>query len=172
MKYLGDATPIMTPYYDLLNKPCGGTFDDIVESIGHTPLVELKTLSPSEDVRIFAKLESANPTGSVKDRVARSMMQAAEESGAIAPGQTILEPSSGNTGIALAAIAGIKGYPIKIVMPTSVSIERRQMLEIFGADRGFVLLGTDPGAGLDTAVRRGIECIGAARALDEPAAWR
>jgi len=81
----------MTPYYDLLNKPCGGTFDDIVDSIGHTPLVELKTLSPKEDVRIFAKLESANPTGSVKDRVARSMMQAAEESGAIQPGQTILE---------------------------------------------------------------------------------
>ena len=78
MKYLGPATLIMTPYYDLLNKPCGGTFDDIVESIGHTPLVELKTLSPKEDVRIFAKLESANPTGSVKDRVARSMMQAAE----------------------------------------------------------------------------------------------
>ncbi|HNC93394.1 MAG TPA: pyridoxal-phosphate dependent enzyme, partial [Solirubrobacterales bacterium] len=103
----------MTPYYDLLNKPCGGTFDDIVDSIGHTPLVELKTLSPKEDVRIFAKLESANPTGSVKDRVARSMMQKAEEEGAIAPGQTILEPTSGNTGISLAMICRRKGYPLK-----------------------------------------------------------
>ena len=97
----------MSPYYDLLNKPCGGTFTDIVDSIGNTPLVELGTLSPNENVKLFAKLESANPTGSVKDRVARSMMKAAEESGAIAPGQTILEPTSGNTGISLAMILSL-----------------------------------------------------------------
>ncbi len=124
----------MSPYYDLLNKPCGGTFTDIVDSIGHTPLVELKTLSPKEEVKIFAKLESANPTGSVKDRVARSMMQAAEEAGEIGPGQTILEPTSGNTGIALAMICRRKGYPLKVVMPDNVTAERTQLLEMYGAE--------------------------------------
>jgi len=124
----------MSPYYDLLNKPCGGTFTDIVDSIGNTPLVELQTLSPKEDVKIFAKLESANPTGSVKDRVARSMMAAAEAEGAIGPGQTILEPTSGNTGIALAMIAGRKGYRIKVVMPDNVTAERIQLLQMYGAE--------------------------------------
>lgn len=124
----------MSPYYDLLNKPCGGTFTDIVDSIGNTPLVELRTLSPKEDVKIFAKLESANPTGSVKDRVARSMMAAAEAEGAIGPGQTILEPTSGNTGIALAMIASRKGYKIKVVMPDNVTAERIQLLQMYGAE--------------------------------------
>jgi cysteine synthase B len=124
----------MNPYYDLLNKPCGGTFSDIVESIGHTPLVELKTLSPKEDVRIFAKMESANPTGSVKDRVARAMIESAEESGAIGPGQTILEPTSGNTGIALAMICRRKGYPLKVVMPDNVTAERTELLRMYGAE--------------------------------------
>ncbi|MDQ2700230.1 MAG: cysteine synthase family protein [Actinomycetota bacterium] len=124
----------MSPYYDLLNKPCGGTFTDIVDSIGNTPLVELKTLSPKDDVKIFAKLESANPTGSVKDRVARSMMAAAEAEGAIGPGQTILEPTSGNTGIALAMIASRKGYKLKVVMPDNVTAERTQLLEMYGAE--------------------------------------
>ena len=124
----------MSPYYDLLNKPCGGTFTDIVDSIGNTPLVELQTLSPKEDVKIFAKLESANPTGSVKDRVARSMMAAAEAEGAIGPGQTILEPTSGNTGIALAMIASRKGYKIKVVMPDNVTAERIQLLQMYGAE--------------------------------------
>ena len=124
----------MNPYYDLLNKPCGGTFSDIVESIGHTPLVELKTLSPKEDVRVFAKMESANPTGSVKDRVARAMIESAEETGAIAPGQTILEPTSGNTGIALAMICRRKGYPLKVVMPDNVTAERTELLRMYGAE--------------------------------------
>lgn len=124
----------MNPYYDLLNKPCGGTFSDIVELIGHTPLVELKTLSPKEDVRIFAKMESANPTGSVKDRVARAMIESAEESGAIGPGQTILEPTSGNTGIALAMICRRKGYPLKVVMPDNVTAERTELLRMYGAE--------------------------------------
>jgi cysteine synthase len=124
----------MNPYYDLLNKPCGGTFSDIVESIGHTPLVELKTLSPKEDVRIFAKMESANPTGSVKDRVARAMIESAEESGAIGPGQTILEPTSGNTGISLAMICRRKGYPLKVVMPDNVTAERTEVLRMYGAE--------------------------------------
>jgi [CysO sulfur-carrier protein]-thiocarboxylate-dependent cysteine synthase len=124
----------MSPYYDLLNKPCGGTFTDIVDSIGNTPLVELKTLSPKEEVKIFAKLESANPTGSVKDRVARSMMAAAEETGAIGEGQTILEPTSGNTGISLAMICRRKGYKLKVVMPDNVTAERTELLRMYGAE--------------------------------------
>ena len=124
----------MTPYYDLLNKPCGGTFTDIVDSIGNTPLVELSRLSPNPDVKLFAKLESANPTGSVKDRVARSMMAAAEESGAISPGQTILEPTSGNTGISLAMICRRKGYRLKVVMPDNVTSERTELLQMYGAE--------------------------------------
>ena len=124
----------MTPYYDLLNKPCGGTFTDIVDSIGNTPLVELSRLSPNPDVKLFAKLESANPTGSVKDRVARSMMAAAEESGAISPGQTILEPTSGNTGISLAMICRRKGYKLKVVMPDNVTPERPELLQMYGAE--------------------------------------
>src|SRR6201747_3223251 len=92
------------------NRPCGGKYGDIIQAIGHTPLVELKRLSPKPGVRIYAKLESYNPTGSVKDRVARSMIEDAEERGLIRPGQTILEPTSGNTGIAVAMIASARGY--------------------------------------------------------------
>src|ERR671916_797567 len=84
------------------NRPCGGQYGDVIESIGHTPLVELKRLSPKPGVRIWAKLESYNPTGSVKDRVAKALIESAEAEGAIGPGQTILEPTSGNTGISLA----------------------------------------------------------------------
>jgi [CysO sulfur-carrier protein]-thiocarboxylate-dependent cysteine synthase len=119
---------------ELLNKPCGGRFGDIVESIGHTPLVELPRLSPKPDVRIYAKLEGRNPTGSVKDRVAKSMIEAAEAEGAIEPGQTILEPTSGNTGISLAMICRRKGYPLKVVMPDNVTEERSQLLSMYGAE--------------------------------------
>src|SRR4029078_10265964 len=118
----------------LLNKPCGGRFGNIVESIGNTPLVELPRLSPKPEVRIYAKLEGHNPTGSVKDRVAKSMIEAAEAEGAIEPGQTILEPTSGNTGIALAMICRRKGYPLKVVMPDNVTEERTQLLRMFGAE--------------------------------------
>ena len=106
----------------------------ITDLIGNTPLVDVSNLSPNPNVRILAKMEMQNPFGSVKDRIAKNMIETAEADGRLQPGQTILEPSSGNTGIALAAIAGIKGNPIKIMMPDSVSIERRQMLEIFGAE--------------------------------------
>jgi cysteine synthase B len=116
------------------NRPCGGKYGDIVQSIGHTPLVELKRLSPKPGVRIYAKLESYNPTGSVKDRVARAMIEDAEASGAIRPGQTILEPTSGNTGISLAMICSRKGYPLKVVMPDNVTEERTQLLRMHGAD--------------------------------------
>jgi cysteine synthase B len=119
---------------DLLNKPCGGRFGDIVESIGNTPLVELPRLSPKPEVRIYAKLEGHNPTGSVKDRVAKSMIEAAEAEGAIEPGHTILEPTSGNTGIALAMICRRKGYPLKVVMPDNVTEERTELLRMYGAE--------------------------------------
>src|SRR5437763_1186099 len=118
----------------LQNKPCGGRYGDIVQAIGHTPLVELKRLSPRPGVRIWGKLESHNPTGSVKDRVARSLIEDAEEKGLIRPGQTILEPTSGNTGISLAMICGRKGYPLKVVMPENVTPERTELLRMYGAD--------------------------------------
>ena len=118
----------------LQNRPCGGRYGDIVESIGNTPLVELKRLSPKPGVRIYAKLESYNPTGSVKDRVAKSLIEAAEAEGAIGPGQTILEPTSGNTGISLAMICQRKGYPLKVVMPDNVTRERTQLLHMYGAE--------------------------------------
>ena len=124
--------------------------DSVLDLIGHTPLVDVSALSPNPDVRILAKLESQNPFGSVKDRIAKAMIEDAEKHGHLHPGQTIVEPSSGNTGIALAAIARIKGYPIKILLPENVSIERRQMLEVFGAE---IIL--TPGAeGSNGAVRR------------------
>jgi cysteine synthase B len=116
------------------NRPCGGKYGDIVQAIGNTPLVELKRLSPKPGVRIYAKLESYNPTGSVKDRVARSLIERAEEDGLISPGQTILEPTSGNTGISLAMICTRKGYPLKVVMPDNVTTERTQLLQMYGAE--------------------------------------
>jgi [CysO sulfur-carrier protein]-thiocarboxylate-dependent cysteine synthase len=118
----------------LQNRPCGGRYGDIVEAIGNTPLVELKRLSPKPGVRIYAKLESYNPTGSVKDRVARGLIEDAEAKGAIQPGQTILEPTSGNTGISLAMICKRKGYPLKVVMPDNVTEERTQLLTMYGAE--------------------------------------
>jgi len=117
----------------LENRPCGGRYGDIVQAIGNTPLVELKRLSPKPGVRIWAKLESHNPTGSVKDRVARALLDDAEEKGAIEPGHTILEPTSGNTGISLGMICKRRGYPLKVVMPENVTPERTQLLEMYGA---------------------------------------
>jgi cysteine synthase B len=119
---------------EIEHSPNGHVHVSVLDMIGNTPVVDVSRLSPNPRVRIIAKLESQNPFGSVKDRIAKAMIDAAERDGRLRPGQTILEPSSGNTGIALAAIAGLKGYPIKILMPTSVSIERRQMLEVFGAE--------------------------------------
>ena len=107
---------------------------DALDLIGNTPAVDVSQLSPNPDVRLVAKLESANPTGSVKDRIAKAMVLDAEADGTLGPGKRILEPSSGNTGIALAMIARIRGYPITVVMPENTSPERRQMLEVFGAE--------------------------------------
>jgi cysteine synthase B len=106
----------------------------IASTVGNTPLVELAHLSPRPGVRLFAKLESENPTGSVKDRVALAMLDAAETSGELRPGRTILEPSSGNTGIALAALGRVRGYPVRIVLPESATSERVALLEAFGAE--------------------------------------
>ena len=118
----------------LQNRPCGGRYGDLIQSIGNTPLIELKRLSPKPGVRLWAKLESRNPTGSVKDRVARALIEDAEEKGAIRPGQTILEPTSGNTGISLAMICSRKGYRLKVVMPDNVTPERTQLLHMYGAE--------------------------------------
>jgi cysteine synthase B len=132
-------------------------YGNVIDLIGNTPMVDVSALSPNPNVRIVAKLESQNPFGSVKDRIAKSMIEQAEKDGTLVPGQTIIEPSSGNTGIALAAIAGMKGYPIKILMPESVSIERRQMLEVFGAE----LILTPGEEGSNGAVRRAQEMAAA-----------
>jgi cysteine synthase B len=127
-------------------------FSSVMDMIGNTPLVDVSILSPNPDVRILAKVESQNPAGSVKDRIAKMMIDEAEAHGVLTAGKTIIEPSSGNTGIALAMIARIKGYPIKIVLPENVSIERRQMLEVFGAE-----IISSPGTeGSNGAVRRAI----------------
>jgi cysteine synthase len=125
-------------------------FTSVLDMIGNTPMIDVSQLSPNPNVRILGKMEGQNPGGSVKDRIARQMILEAERDGVLRPGATIIEPSSGNTGIALAMICRIRGYAIKIVLPESVSIERRQMLEVFGAE---IIL--SPGEeGSNGAVRR------------------
>jgi [CysO sulfur-carrier protein]-thiocarboxylate-dependent cysteine synthase len=108
-------------------------FASLVDSLGGTPLVGLPNLSPTPDVRLWAKLEDHNPTGSIKDRAAISMVEAAEKEGKLKPGDTILEPTSGNTGISLAMVARQRGYRLICVMPENTSVERRQLLEMYGA---------------------------------------
>jgi cysteine synthase B len=108
--------------------------ESILGLIGDTPLVGIHALSPNPDVKIYAKLEGQNPGGSAKDRIALKMVELAERDGLLEPGDTILEPSSGNTGIGLALVAKLRGYRLRVVMPDNVSIERRQLLEIFGAE--------------------------------------
>ena len=106
----------------------------ILDLIGNTPIVDVSNLSPNPDVRILAKLENQNPAGSVKDRIAKSMILQAEKDGLLKPGATLIEPSSGNTGIALAMIASMRNYQLKIVLPENVSVERKQLLEVWGAE--------------------------------------
>jgi cysteine synthase B len=112
-------------------------FDSLVDSVGRTPLVGLPRLSPSADVRLWAKLEDHNPTGSIKDRAALRMVESAEKDGLLYPGCTVLEPTSGNTGISLAMVCRQRGYRLICVMPENTSIERRQLLEMFGAEIRF-----------------------------------
>ena len=106
----------------------------VLDLIGNTPMVDVSQLSPNPKVRIVVKLEGQNPGGSVKDRIALAMVEQAEKEGVLEPGATIMEPSSGNTGIGLAMVARVKGYHLKVVLPSNVSVERRQLLEVWGAD--------------------------------------
>ena len=105
-----------------------------LDAIGNTPLVDVSVLSPDPKIQIYGKLESVNPTGSVKDRAARSLIEDAEQKGLLKPGDTILEPTSGNTGLGLAMIGRMRGYKVKVVMPASVPPERVNLLEAFGAE--------------------------------------
>ncbi len=109
-------------------------YRSMLDLIGNTPLVEMPNLSPSPTVRFFAKLEGQNPTGSVKDRIAKAMIEGAEREGKLTPGCTILEPTSGNTGVSLAFVAKLKGYKVKVVMPDNMSPERTQLLRAYGAE--------------------------------------
>ena len=128
-------------------------YSSVLDMVGNTPLVDVSQLSPNPNVRILAKMEGQNPAGSVKDRIALSMITDAEESGLLTPGCTIIEPSSGNTGIAMAMISRIKGYNIKIVLPGNVSVERRQLLEVYGAE----IIDSPGEEGSNGAVRRAIK---------------
>ncbi|WP_214321584.1 PLP-dependent cysteine synthase family protein [Nonomuraea sediminis] len=124
-------------------------FDSLIDSVGRTPLVGLPRLSPSEDVRVWAKLEDRNPTGSIKDRPALWMIEQAEKDGLLTPGCTILEPTSGNTGISLAMSAKLKGYKLICVMPENTSEERRQLLRMWGAQ----IISSPAAGGSNEAVR-------------------
>jgi cysteine synthase B len=130
--------------------------DSLLSLVGDTPLVELSRLAPKEGVRIFAKLEGENPTGSIKDRVAKAMIDAAEASGELEPGRELLEPTSGNTGISLALVAKLKGYPLTCVMPENATEERKRLLRLFGAR----LVLTPGEEGSNGAVRRALELAG------------
>jgi cysteine synthase len=124
-------------------------FDSLIDSVGQTPLVGLPRLSPSPDVRLWAKLEDQNPTGSIKDRAALAMLVAAEKEGRLRPGCTILEPTSGNTGISLAMVATLRGYHLVCVMPENTSVERRQLLRMWGAE----IVSSPAAGGSNEAVR-------------------
>jgi cysteine synthase B len=124
-------------------------YDSLLDSLGGTPLVGLPRLSPGPEVRLWAKLEDRNPTGSVKDRAALYMVRAAEKDGLLTPGATILEPTSGNTGISLAMVARLRGYQLICVMPENTSAERRQLLEAYGAQ----IISSPAAGGSNEAVR-------------------
>jgi cysteine synthases len=130
-------------------------YDDILQTIGNTPMVRINKLNPNKNTTIYAKLEGLNPSGSIKDRIALSMLQQAEISGKLKKGKTIIEPTSGNTGVALAMIGSLRGYEVEIVMSSAVSVERRQMIKAFG---GKVTL-TDGKLGTDGAIRRARELV-------------
>src|SRR6266545_915181 len=127
--------------------------DTILDLIGRTPIVRINRLNPNPHVRMFAKLEGFNPTGSIKDRIALKMIEQAGREGTLGPGKTIIEPTSGNTGIGIAMIGAVKGYPVEIVMSEAVSVERRKMIQAFGAT---VTL-TDAKLGTDGAILKARE---------------
>ncbi len=125
-------------------------YGSVLDLIGNTPLVDVSGLSPNPDVRLMVKLEGQNPGGSVKDRIALAMIEDAERTGVLRPGDTLLESSSGNTGIGMALVARMKGHPLKVVLATNVSIERRQLLEVWGAE----IIDSPGSEGSNGAVRR------------------
>jgi cysteine synthase/molybdopterin converting factor small subunit len=127
--------------------------ESMLDLVGHTPLVELQRLSPKPSVRIYAKLEGENPTGSIKDRVAKAMIEAAEAAGELQPGRELLEPTSGNTGISLALIAKLKGYKLTCVMPDNATEERRRLLRLYGA----TIIDSPGDQGSNGAVRMALE---------------
>jgi cysteine synthase B len=135
------------------HQPSRAQAASLLDLVGATPLVELPRLSPSPAVRLYAKLEGQNPTGSIKDRVATAMIDAAEASGELAPGRRLLEPTSGNTGIALALVAKLRGYPLTCVMPANVTEERRRLLRLYGAE----IVDSPPAEGSNGAVRLALE---------------
>ena len=130
-------------------------YDNILDTIGRTPLVRINRLNPKPQIPLYAKIEGFNPTGSIKDRIALKMIEQAEECGALTPGKTIIEPTSGNTGIGLAMIGSVKGYSVAIVMSEAVSVERRKMIEAFGAKT----ILTDAALGTDGAIRKAHELV-------------
>jgi cysteine synthase B len=129
------------------------TADNLLSLVGNTPLVELRRISPRPDVKIFAKLEGQNPSGSIKDRVAKAMIEAAESAGELEPGRRLLEPTSGNTGISLALVAKLKGYPLTCVMPENATGERKRLLRLYGAD----IISSPADEGSNGAVRIALE---------------
>jgi len=128
-------------------------YDNILDTIGRTPLVRINRLNPKPHIPLYAKVEGFNPTGSIKDRIALKMVEQAEESGVLTKNKTIIEPTSGNTGIGLAMIGAVKGYKVVIVMSEAVSLERRKMIEAFGAQT----ILTDRSQGTDGAIRKAHE---------------
>ncbi len=130
-------------------------YNNILQTIGRTPLVKLNKLHSNQDVHIYAKLEGFNPTGSIKDRIALKMIEQAENEGNLIKNKVIIEPTSGNTGIALAMIGAVKGYKVQIVMSESVSIERRKMIEAFGAE----ITLTDKTNGTDGAIQKARDLV-------------
>jgi [CysO sulfur-carrier protein]-thiocarboxylate-dependent cysteine synthase len=137
---------------------------DLLSTIGHTPMVELPHLAPSPRIRLHAKLESANPTGSVKDRIALAMLADARASGSLRPGQTVLEPSSGNTGISVALIGRLMGHPVRIVLPDNTTVEREQLLRLHGAE----IVRSPGGEGSNGAIRLAQELCAADPSLFMP----
>ncbi|MCB0925981.1 MAG: pyridoxal-phosphate dependent enzyme, partial [Mycobacterium sp.] len=137
-------------------------YRNVIDLIGNTPTVDISPLSPNPAVRIYAKLEGQNPGGSVKDRAAKFMVEAAERDGILKPGSVVLESSSGNTGIALAMICKVRGYHLKVVLPENVSIERRQALEVWGTE----IIASPASEGSNGAMRRA-----QAMAAEHPEWW-
>jgi cysteine synthase B len=130
-------------------------YENILQTIGNTPLVKIKRLNPNKNVNIYAKIEGNNPTGSIKDRIALKMIEQAEAEGSLVKGKTIIEPTSGNTGIGLAMIGVVKGYDVEIVMSSAVSVERIKMIESFGAKVTI----TDANLGTDGAITKARELV-------------